>query len=154
MSEHRVAVYFDIENLCHPFRSGGRVSEGIDLMASFLGDLRQTNVVVSALGVCDRDTWRRVAFPLNDLGVRVFAHGGGVNAADAALVAHIRGELPPSVGTVVIASGDHFFAGVARELRHGGRQVVVASLRHALSNQLYRAANSAHVFSVSAAHAA
>ena len=71
-----------------------------------------------------------------------------------AAVDHIRGELPPSAGTVVIASGDHYFAGVARELREGGRHVVVAALGHALSHELYRAADAAHVFPVDAAHAA
>ena len=77
MSEHRVAVYLDIENLCQPYRVEGRLSQGITLMSGLLGALRRTTVVVSALGVCDREMWRRVAFPLHDLGVRVFSHAGG-----------------------------------------------------------------------------
>ena len=154
MTGQRVAVYFDIENLCYPFRAKGRLTDGIDLIAEFLSALRGTSIVVSALGVCDRDTQHLVAFPLSGLGVRVFSHLGGPDAADAALTAHIRGELPASVGTVVIASGDHYFAAVARELQAGGRRVMVASLGHALSHELYRAADEAHLFPVDAASAA
>ena len=59
MSEHRVAVYLDIENLCQPYRVEGRLTQGIELMSGFLGALRRTTVVVSALGVCDEEMWRR-----------------------------------------------------------------------------------------------
>ena len=145
MRETRLAVYLDIENLVHPFRESGLWGQGIGLVASFLRDVGRMGTVVVALAVCDRDAWRHVAFPMAELGVRVFAHSGGPDAADVALVEHIRGELPPSVGTIVIASGDHLFAAVASELRAEGRQVVAASLPGALSHQLYGSVDSTHL---------
>ena len=154
MTEQRVAVYFDIENLFHPFRQVQRWDQGLALVGRLLDDLKTTGIVVSALGVCDRGAWRHVAFPLSELGVRVFAHRGGVDAADEALAEHIRTGLSPSVGTVVIASGDHYFAGLADELRASGRHVIAAALSQCMSHELYRAADAARLLPVPAALAA
>jgi NYN domain len=154
MTEQRVAVYFDIENLFHPFRQVRRWDAGVALVARILDDLKVTGIVVSAMGVCDREAWRQVAFPLSELGVRVFTHRGGVDAADAALAEQIRTGLSPSAGTVVIASGDHYFAELASELSAGGRHVIAVALSQCMSHELYRAADAARLLPVPAAIAA
>jgi hypothetical protein len=138
MGEKRVAVYLDIENLIHPFRETGQWSDGLEVMNDLICWAAKMGTVVAGLGVCDRTAWRHVAVPLADLGVRVFSHAGGLDAADLALIEHIETGLPSSASTVVIASGDHAFAAVASNLRVRGRHVVAVALAGALSHELYR----------------
>lgn len=154
MDESRVAMFLDIENLLFPFRQLQLWDEGMGLLANLLEEVRATGIVVSAVGVCDLSAWRKVAFPLSSLGVRVFSHQGGVDAADRILAEHIQSGLSPSAGTVVIASGDHYFSGIASDLRAAGRHVIVAALRKSLSHDLYRAATEARLLPIPAAHAA
>lgn len=135
----RVAVFLDLENLC-----GGRHASTDDLLAhaaTILGAARGRATVAAAVGYCNRALASRVALPLARLGIRVFVHDGGPDAADVALIARMRAEIPRTVDTVVIASGDHIFADVARELRARGMRVEVCALAGCLSADLYRAAD-------------
>ncbi len=98
MTEDRLAVYLDVENLVHPFRESGGWASAIQMTANLLGRLRALGTVVTALGVCDQDVWGHMAFSLAEHGVRVFTHGGGPDAADLSLVQRMRTDLPASVG--------------------------------------------------------
>jgi NYN domain-containing protein len=80
--------------------------------------------------------------------VRIYGHRGGLDAADHQLLRRIQTELPPSCDTVVIGSGDHIFAPVARELRARGLRVEVIACAGSISHELYRAADACHLLEV------
>ena len=137
----RIAVFLDIENMLCGARDTVEVRAAMVHVAEALNDLGARGTIVAAIASCNHFLARRVIFQLATLGVRVFIHRGGPDAADHALIARIRAELPATTDTVVIGSGDHIFAAVAHELRAQGRRVEVRAAFGCLSAELYRAAD-------------
>jgi hypothetical protein len=120
----RVAALLDLENLLHDARRVGPRAV-CDCLAIAMDRISAVGQLAYAVGCCDY--WlARVVYPaVVALGIRV--HGGpvGPDRADAELLRRGR-ELPRSVDTVVIGSGDGCFAPLARHLRQSGQRVVVA----------------------------
>jgi len=142
----RIAAFFDLENLLYPLRAKGDIRPGVQALGRFMRELEARGTVVTRLAVCDRPLRRRLCLQLDRLGIRTFTHWGGFDAADRALVQHLRGDLPASCGVVIIGSGDHAFAPEAARLRAEGRSVEVLALPTSLSGELRRAADRVHRF--------
>ena len=143
----RIALYLDLENLLY-----GEGIHRLEVFTALVGLLRgfgARGIVVAAIACCDCTLARELAFAFEPAGVRIFTHDGGPDAADNALIERIRHELPASVRTVVIGSGDHIFAAVADELRARGLRVEVIARQGSLSAELYTQADDAHVISLS-----
>lgn len=128
----RIAVFLDLENLAST-DAGEDPGLGARRARLILGDARARGTVVMAVAYCNRRLAPRVAWLLGPMGVRVFVHGGGPDAADLELIERIATDVPPTVDRVVIASGDHIFADPARALRERGVQVEVHAAYGALS---------------------
>lgn len=128
----RIAVFLDLENLV-------RAEGGLDGLTRYLDDLRARGTVVASIACCACAVARRLAFTLRDVRVRVFLHQGGPDAADLELIERIRAQVPSTVDTVVIGSGDHIFAQVARELRARGKRVEAVARPGTIATTLYRA---------------
>jgi hypothetical protein len=131
----RIAVALDLENLLGGRPAGDGVGDVIDVLAR----IRCSRVAVALVAYCARGLQQRIAFELLPLGVRVFGHADPrPDAADRLLLAYLERELPLSVGTVVIGSGDHIFVSAASDLRDRGLRVEVAARPGALAASLYR----------------
>jgi len=132
----RVAAYLDVENLLHdPTLDPGPELEAI------VGSIRAEGDLVARVAVGAKDLMARLVPALAASGIRGFVHAGGRDAADAELIRRITDQLPARADTVVIGSGDHCFAPVARRLRDAGRRVVVLARQGCLSHELYVAAD-------------
>lgn len=67
------------------------------------------------VGAASTWTWKRIAFEA-PRDIRLLAAGGGSDAADLRLIYEAHGIDLTRYDRVVIASGDHIFAGLVREL--------------------------------------
>jgi uncharacterized LabA/DUF88 family protein len=142
MSTRRIALYLDIENLIHDLRRAGELEEAEELITGLVHSLDERGVVVVKVAACDTSAARRLAFALARSGVRFFPHREATaDAADLDLIEMITQELPKSVDTVVIASGDHIFADVVDDLRRRGVTVIIAARTGTLSWRLARSAS-------------
>ena len=74
--------------------------------------------------------------------MRLHQHHGGEDGADVELTTRILAELPSSVDTVVIFSGDHYFVPTAMALQGMGKRVEVVAVAGVISRDLSRAADS------------
>jgi hypothetical protein len=138
----RIGVALDLENLLHGFRRRGALSLGLGRLVNALQGYASRGVLVWGIACCDRSLQRQVAFELAEVPVRVFGHEDRTaNAADREILAYLAHDLPQSVSTVVIGSGDRIFVSVARGLRSQGRRVEVLASRTALSEELARVAH-------------
>ena len=136
-AEQRVALYMDVENLVHDLREAGDYEGATDLVAGLVREVERRGVAVAKVAYCDASLASRMAFGLATVGVRTFPHrGGGTDVADELLADEIANGLPDSADVVVIASGDHYFADVARALHKRGKKVVVAARAGSLSWEL------------------
>jgi hypothetical protein len=141
-AEKRIALYMDVENLVHDLRETGDYGGANELITGLVRDVERRGVAVAKVAYCDASLARLMAFGLAEVGVRTFPHhGGGTDVADRLLVGEISHGLPDSVDVVVIASGDHYFADIARALRAKGKSVVVVAREGSLSWELRRAAD-------------
>lgn len=141
-AKERLAVFLDLENLV---LGDGDQDRHLAEVLHMLDEIASRGRVVAAVASCHRDLAPRTAFELARRGVRLFTHQGGPDAADRDLIARMRAQLPASTETVVICSGDHIFAGVARDLRALGKRVEVQALFGRMSSDLLRAADSCRV---------
>lgn len=140
----RVAVFLDLENLL--FAQDRESTEGllqglIDRLRRLVGE----DTVVVAVGCCDRRLAARTAFLLRQIGVRVFPHRGGPEAADLDLIARIVNDRPSSCQRVILGSGDGRFAGPAKTLRMLGLRVEVVARAGSLARELGFAADAVHL---------
>lgn len=130
----RTAHFLDIENLCGNPTAFGAVhvaAEYRDLVRVQHGD----QIVVGASSSQAAFAGRQ-AFPGAQLVYRE-----GQDGADNALVDFARSELDVLAGrfdTIVIGSGDHAFAPLARELAAVGLTVVVVAIPRTISGALTR----------------
>ena len=131
----RIAAYWDLENLLATERDDR--DEALALIAAIVHRVQTGGVLVSNVACCDRTLTTEMAVALSTLGMRVFPHRGGVNAADETLINRIEHERPASVDTVVIGSGDHIFADVTRRLRAQGLRVVAVARPGKIAAELY-----------------
>jgi hypothetical protein len=137
----RVALYLDLENLLHEHRQARDWDGAMVALASLVHELAARGALVARLAFGDAGLVRKLAFPLGRLGVRCHNHEGGPDGADLALLQVLEHEIPRSCGTVVIASGDHIFAPIARQLRAEGRRVEVVACAGTVSAELYASAD-------------
>lgn len=119
-----VGVLLDLENLLHDTRlvSGDAVRAGF---RTIMDTVRSLGTARFAVGVCDWWLAKILSTDAHELGLRVFPGEIGPDRADAELIRRGERDLPPSVDLVVIGSGDHAFADLARVQHDAGRQVVV-----------------------------
>jgi hypothetical protein len=139
-SGERVAVVLDLENLIGlpPLFSGAELGNAIERVIG-------NRVRVTAVGWCARSLQARLAFDLARFGVRVFGHTSReADAADRILLDYLAVELPTSITTVVIGSGDHIFAPAATALRRRGFRVEVVARPGTLATVLRRSADRIH----------
>ena len=136
----RIGVFFDIENLTE-----GERDAGVGPILAVMRELSQRGTVVAAVACGNHALVQRMMFELAALGVRAFVHHGGPDAADKVLLGRLREEVPQTVDTVVISSGDHIFAPMARELRAKGKRVEAHAVLGCLSAELYRAVDGCRV---------
>lgn len=135
LSSDRIAVVLDLENLVGLPPIEGRLSQLIAALARIV----EGRTVVAAVGYCATPLQRRLLFKMQPLGVRIFGHSERMpDAADRLLLRHLEAELPASVDTVVIGSGDHIFAPSAATLRARNLRVEVAARPGTLSADLYK----------------
>lgn len=144
-SSRRIALFLDLENLLHdPIATGG-VDRALVELATTMTAMRARGTVVTAVACVDHHLWPAIVFEAARLGIRVHGHCGGPDAADHDLVGRMCSELPASVDTVVIGSGDHIFAPAARELASRGLHVEVLARSGSISYELYRATKDSHM---------
>jgi hypothetical protein len=128
-------LYLDLENLLYQYRESGDWQGAVLCVTSLVHGLAARGTLVARVACGDRTLVAELAFELDRLGVRSHVHEGGVDGADKALLRMLSGAVPGSCGTVVIASGDHIFAAVARHLRQQGKRVEVFAARGTISFQ-------------------
>jgi hypothetical protein len=133
--KQRVAVVLDVENLV----VGRPRRLALDQMLRAVRAVTDGRVAVSMVGFCVLGIQRAVAFDLGNAGIRVFGHADpSPDAADQLILGYLESNLPSSIDTVAIGSGDHCFAGVARDLRRRGLRVEVVARPGGLAASLYR----------------
>lgn len=138
----RIALYMDLENLVHDFRAAQDYDGARELVLRVVREAERRGLAIAKVACCDESLAKLLALQLGSAGVRTFAHtGDGPDIADQALVRMISTELPESADVVVIASGDHAFAGIADRLRRDGKSVVVLARQGSLSWRLREAAD-------------
>lgn len=137
----RAAVFIDLENAVYPERQAKDWRAATTLVEQCLEAVRRMAMPVLMVAVCDADLAKTLAIPLATLGIRTYAHGGGLNAADDALVVRLAHDVPESCEVVVIVSGDHAFVETALSLRKSGKEVQVMGRQTQISAKLYRAAS-------------
>ena len=134
----RIALFLDLENLVHRFRADGDLAAAVGAIERAVRRVAARGTIVAAVACCDCSLARALVFAMRDMNVRVFTHSGGPDRADLDLLARIRTDLPASVDTVVIGSGDHIFTEAARALRAQGLRVELIAPPGATSADLYR----------------
>lgn len=136
----RIFVGLDLENLLSPARRGQRLEEAIESLVRTVAQAQGQGVAIGGTAVGDADLQRQTAWALDEVGIRVHAPlRSGADASDFVLLDHLTHYLPASTTAVLIGSGDHIFAPVARALTRLGLKVSALSLRGAISSELYRA---------------
>jgi hypothetical protein len=134
-----IGVLLDLENILHRARLHGpdAVRAGLARVMDQLGGL---GPVSWAVGSCDWWLARTLLPVAMTRGVRVHPGPCGPDRADGDLLRR-SADVPASVRTLVIASGDGAFLPVVRAHRAAGRQVVVAGCPGSVSTQLADAAD-------------
>lgn len=136
----RVALYLDVENLVHDLVEDQRWGDVEALLRAIVERSKQEGELAVAVACCNPPLARRVAFLLNGLGVRTFAHDGeGPDCADYVLIDEMA-QCPSSVRTVVIGSGDHIFAPAVARFRGQGVRAIVFTRARTISSELVGAA--------------
>ncbi|MFM8302692.1 MAG: NYN domain-containing protein [Actinomycetota bacterium] len=136
----RIYLLLDAENLLAVHRREGTLAEGLRALGDAVRGLGAEGAVVQGVAFCDADLCASVAWDLAELGVRTFVTGEtGPDASDRALTRYLETSLPDSAETVVIGSGDNYFARSARRLRREGRAVEMLALPGSISWELYAA---------------
>lgn len=134
-SSDRIAVILDLENLI----GLPPIERPLSQLIQALDRIIEGRTVVSAVGYCAVPLQRRLLFRMQPLGVRIFGHSERTpDAADRLLLRHLDAELPASVDTVVLGSGDHIFAPTAAALRARNLRIEVAARPGTLSADLYK----------------
>lgn len=133
-ARERVGALLDLENLLHVARttSAEAVRAAMHLVAEELFNLGEVRFSV---GCCDWWLAKMLVPVAGDLGVRVHPGPFGPDRADEELLRRVA-DVPASVTTLVIGSGDGIFARVAYEQRAVGRRVVVVARPASLSPAL------------------
>lgn len=134
----RAALFLDLENIVHPERMAGDLGAALARVDALLGRVRDEADLVHVVAVCDRRLARDLGADLYARGVRVFAHRGGVDAADRDLIDRLAHDVPASCALLVIASGDHAFRAQAVAHRARGRRVQIVARAGSISADLYR----------------
>lgn len=137
----RALHLLDVENLA------GGTAPGLVAPATWLPDYRaaaEWRAGDHAWAACSTYVFLRAGFDLPP-GIGLVAAGAGPDAADHALV----DRAPPQwtaghYERVVIGSGDHHFADLAKELRYLGCEIWVVSRHRSLSRELALEANVVH----------
>ena len=136
---HRVGAILDLENLLHTARR----SSGLIVRAQFAAIVEQVRglgEVRSAVGCCDWWLAKLLVPAAVTSGVRVFAGGLGRDRADHELLRR-AGDVPASVDTFVVGSGDRAFAPLVADQALRGRRTVVIGRAGSISRALRAAAD-------------
>jgi hypothetical protein len=127
----------------------------VDELDRIVADLRAEGDILHLVAVGHPSLMAALVPVMQRDRIRGFVHPGGPDAADLALIERIRCHLPARADTVVICSGDHAFAPVARELRAAGKHVIVIARFGGLSARLYVASSEVRIVaSMASAHSA
>lgn len=141
-SRPRVAALVDLENvLAHLWgRPAADLREGL---LEVVDRIRSEGDVVSLVGVGNAGLCRDLVSAAAACGLRLFTVAPGPDAADTLLL-ELASGIPRSATLLLIASGDHAFAPLARSQRESGRRVVVVAPvpPTSLAAELYAAADS------------
>jgi hypothetical protein len=144
MHDSRVAVFLDLENLLFTERPND-LPRLIDELERLIVQVVRDDLLVARIGSCDRTLARRVAIELDRrLGMRIYPHRGGPQAADRGLARRIAEELPASCSRVLLGTGDGGFALQVLQLRALGMTVEVIARSGSLSRELREAADRVH----------
>lgn len=135
----QIGAVLDLENLLHTARR----SSGMLVRAQFsaiVEQVRGLGEVRSAFGCCD--WWlAKVLVPASAAaGVRIFPGALGRDRADGELLRRAA-DIPRSVDTLVVGSGDGAFAPLVAEHSLLGRRTVVIGRRGAIARSLRAAAD-------------
>ena len=135
----QVGAILDLENLLHTARrSSGRLVRA--QFSALVEHLRAIGDIRSAVGCCDWWLAKLLVPVVPASGVRVFAGAMGHNRADAELLRRAA-DVPPSVDTFVIGSGDGVFAPLVAQHALAGRTTVVIGRRGSIARSLRVAAH-------------
>ena len=135
----RAQHWIDLENLLSGRVTAERAQKALRLYSRLVPIGPRDDVVV-ALGP---NTAQLAAFALPSTARLLVGKGSGANSADKALVESIDpGFTASKFSKVFIASGDHFFAPLAKDVKRLGLQVVVVYVPSQISHVLYRVADS------------
>jgi hypothetical protein len=140
-SKPRAAMFIDLENIVHPERMSGDFAGARWQVASMVARVQQQAHLIHCVAVCDVRLARELAIDLAKMGVRVFSHRGGVDAADHELLSRISHDVPSSCELVVVASGDHIFTQQVAYCKAKGLRVEVIARTWSISADLYREAD-------------
>lgn len=130
----QVGAVLDLENLLH----AARRSSGMLVRAQFNAIVRQVRGlgdVRSAVGCCDFWLAKLLVPVAPAAGLRVFPGRVGRDRADAELLRRAS-DVPPSVDTFVVGSGDAVFAPLVASQSLAGRRTVVIGRRGSIAKAL------------------
>ena len=135
----QVGAILDLENLLH----SARRSSGMVVRAQFsaiVDQLRDLGEIRSAVGCCDRWLAKLLVPVAVSSGIRVFPGLIGKDRADRELLRRAA-DVPASVDTFVVGSGDGAFAPLVAELALRGRHTVVIGHAGGIARSLRAAAD-------------
>lgn len=123
MERAAVGALLDLENLLHLPRhcSGPAVRRAF---VDIAGILHRLGALRYAVAACDHWLARMLVPVAEGAGIRVHSGALGPDRADRELLVRVA-DVPASVGTLVIGSGDGIFAPLAAAQRAAGRRVIV-----------------------------
>lgn len=135
----QIGAVLDLENLLHTARR----SSGMLVRAQFsaiVEQLRGIGEIRSAVGCCDRWLARMLVPEALTSGVRIFPGRIGPDRADRELLRRAA-DVPPSIDTFVVGSGDGIFAPLVAAQALAGRHTVVVANRGSIAASLRAAAD-------------
>lgn len=135
----QVGAILDLENLLHAARrsSGTLVRAQFSAIAT---QLRGLGEIRSAVGCCDWWLAKLLVPVAATSGIRVFGGMVGRDRADTELLRR-AGDVPASVDTFVVGSGDGVFAPLVAQHALAGRTTVVIGRRGCIARSLRAAAH-------------
>lgn len=141
-ADERIHVALDLQNLVGSERRDGRLATAIEAVVEAVRCVGERGTLMGGVAVCDRDLQSRSAWALHGVRVRVHTpESDGPDSADLVLIEYLRSALPETATTVVIGSGDHIFAPVARDLMDAEIRVRLLARPGSVSHELYRSAH-------------
>jgi hypothetical protein len=142
-SQFHTLVLLDIENLC-----GGALAVTSNMCRQVRYRLAETVDLSSALVVVasGKQAQRMNPHIKRDVGATYHLVRPGMDGADKALLAFASSHELLGYQRVVIGSGDHAFAGLAKELSSKGIDVSVLACRASVARELRNASSQVHHF--------